>query len=205
MSITAAILNGALAGYAIAIPLGAIGVLILRTALARGFWAGAAAGLGAATVDLVFCTVAFVVGGVVGPTLRSWGDTPLYVSAAVLIGIGLVQLRAAFKAGGAQKPLPGHGSLYLRFIALTAINPATVLYFAALAGALASQHVEAGSRVAFVIGVGVASASWQLGLAAAGSVLHSAASPRVSKVLSVTGSLIVVGLGLAVLARAVWG
>lgn len=205
MSIPAALAYGALAGYAIAIPLGAIGLLILRTALARGFKGGAAAGLGAATVDLAFCTLAFLAGGAVGPTLRSWGDTPLYVSAAVLIGIGLVQLRGALRPSAEAKPLPSHGSIYVRFIALTAINPATVLYFAALAGTLASQDADAGARAAFVVAVGLASASWQLGLAAAGSVLHRAASPRVSKVLSVTGSLIVVGLGLAVLARAVWG
>ena len=58
-----AFLIGAAAGYGIAIPVGPIAVLIVRTGLRRGFRVAAAAGAGTATVDLVYATIALVVGG----------------------------------------------------------------------------------------------------------------------------------------------
>jgi threonine/homoserine/homoserine lactone efflux protein len=51
--VTQAALAGLVAGYAIAIPVGAIAVLIIHTALTQGLRAGLAAGAGAATADLV--------------------------------------------------------------------------------------------------------------------------------------------------------
>ena len=58
-----AFLLGVAAGYAIAIPIGPIAVLILRTGVMRGFAAAAAAGAGAATADLVYATVAMWAAG----------------------------------------------------------------------------------------------------------------------------------------------
>lgn len=206
VSVSASLAYGIIAGLGIAMPLGAIGVLILRTGMTRGFRVGAAAGLGAATVDLTYCALAFAAGAGLAGTIESWGSAPLWASGAVILAIGAYQLVGTFRGGPAEQPAPPRArSLYLRFVALTALNPVTVLYFVALAGALASRHADAASRAAFVVGTGVASAAWQLGLAAAGAVLHRAAGPRVSHVLGVVGSVIVVGLGAALIVRAATG
>jgi len=57
-----AFLLGMAAAYAIAIPVGPIAVLILRTGVSRGLRAAAAAGAGAATADLIFATGAMLFG-----------------------------------------------------------------------------------------------------------------------------------------------
>ena len=54
--------QGALAGYGIAMPVGAVSILIIGAALRGGFLPGFAAGMGAATADLFFATLAALAG-----------------------------------------------------------------------------------------------------------------------------------------------
>src|SRR4051812_41235126 len=56
------VLQGLLAGYGVAVPVGAIGALIAGLAARTGWRTGAAAAMGVATADGVFAVVA-VVGG----------------------------------------------------------------------------------------------------------------------------------------------
>ena len=64
-----ALLAGVFAGYAIAVPVGVIAVLIIETGMIGGLRRGFAAGAGAATVDLLFCSLALVVGGLLNQLL----------------------------------------------------------------------------------------------------------------------------------------
>jgi threonine/homoserine/homoserine lactone efflux protein len=61
---------------------------------------------------------------------------------------------------------------YVGFLGMTLLNPLTVLYFAALV--IAGQAPVAGtaSASALVVGVFLASLSWQLLLAGTGALLH---------------------------------
>lgn len=204
ISVPTALLYGVLAGFGIAMPLGAIAVLLLRTGMTHGFRAAAAAGLGAASVDLAYCAAAFAVGSSIAGTIQSWGGWPLLVSGAVLAGIGAIQLRGAFRGAPDAPATPLRSRhLYTRFVALTALNPATVLYFVALASALASRQADAAARVAFVAGTGLASAMWQVGLAAVGALLHRGIGQRASRVLGIVGSAIVMLLGGVMIARGI--
>jgi threonine/homoserine/homoserine lactone efflux protein len=86
----------------------------------------------------------------------------MVVSGLVVIGIGLRQLSTSLRApdASAAPPAPGRPlAIYGRFVALTAMNPLTILYFIALAGVLASTTSGSGSKVAFVAGTGIASIS----------------------------------------------
>src|SRR5687768_12606285 len=90
-----AFLIGAAAGYAIAIPVGPIAVLIVRTGLRRGFRVAAVAGAGAATVDLIYAIIAVVVGGAVTGVLAPVIAPMRLAAAAVLIYLavrGLMRL-----------------------------------------------------------------------------------------------------------------
>jgi len=53
-----AAIAGLLAGYAIAIPVGAIDVLIIHTGLSHGLRTGIAAAAGAASADLLYASIA---------------------------------------------------------------------------------------------------------------------------------------------------
>ena len=83
------LINGALAGYAIAIPVGAIAILILETGLKRGFWHAFAAGSGTATADLLYATIAVTLGTLVAQFLAPIALILKIVSAAFLVALGL--------------------------------------------------------------------------------------------------------------------
>lgn len=201
-------LAGATAGLAIAMPLGAIGLLLLRLGMLHGFRSAAVAALAVGSVDLAYCAASVTVGSKVSPLIESWGAAPMVASGMVVIAIGLRQLTSALAARGssAQAPVPGRPlAIFGRFVALTAMNPLTVLYFIALAGVLASTTSGAQAKVAFVVGTGCASISWQVGLAAVGAIMHRTISARAGRILGIVASAIVITLGAGVAIRALVG
>ena len=132
-----AVLAGIVAGYAIAIPVGAIAVLIIHTGLTRGLRPGLAAGAGAASADGIYAAAAAVGGlalaGLIQPLI-----VPLRIAAGVvLVGLGLRGLwalrgpRDALVATGSERERSA-GRTYLSLLGLTLLNPMTVIYFVAL-------------------------------------------------------------------------
>jgi arginine exporter protein ArgO len=85
----------------------------------------------------------------------------------------------------------------LRFVALTAVNPLTVVYFTVVAAGLTDRLADGGARVAFVLGIGLASAVWQLTLAGVGAVVGARVRPGVRSALVVTGYAVVALLAVA--------
>jgi len=168
--VSAPFLAGVAAGYGIAVPVGAIGVLIAGLSARTSLRVGAAAGLGAATADGIYAAVA-VVGGAAVAGLIAPVATPLrWVAAAVLLGLAAVTARGAFKKPGAaaRSARPATAlRAYAGILALTLLNPATVIYF----GALVLGRGGAGGGVWFVAGAFLASASWQLLIAGGGSLI----------------------------------
>lgn len=171
-----------LAGYGVAIPVGAIGVLIVGLAARNSLAVGAGAGLGAATADGVYATLA-VLGGAALARLVAPIATPLrLVSAAVLVALAargaITAVRHHSRPAQAAQARTGLGTplrAYAGVLALTLLNPATVVYFAALVlGRQASGSLPAAQSVVFVVAAFLASASWQLLLAGGGSLIGRA-------------------------------
>ncbi|GAA1289789.1 LysE family transporter [Pseudonocardia aurantiaca] len=176
---TGALVAGLLAGYGIALPVGAVATYLVALTARTSLRVGAAAAMGVATADGLYALVA-VLGGLALVELIEPVAVPLrWLSAAVLV---VVAARAAvtavrgFRAGPAptqQRPAPpGVLRAYTSLVAITVVNPTTVVYFTALV--LGSQAGAAGSvaeQVVFVAAVLVASASWQLVLAFGGALL----------------------------------
>lgn len=204
-SLVAPVLAGAAAGLAIAMPLGAIGLLLLRLGMIHGMRSAAAAALAIGVVDLLYCGIAVTVGGKASRIVESWGAAPALVSGVVVIGIGVRQLVTALRAPDASTahltPVRAVAT-FVRFVTLTALNPLTVLYFLALGGVLASTTSGSGTKVAFVAGTGIASISWHMGLAGVGAVLHRSISATTARSLGVAASVIVMTLGACVIVRA---
>ena len=82
-----ALLAGFAAGYGIAIPVGAVSVLIVETGIRFGFRSAAAAGAGTASADGIYAAVAAVFGAALAGVLTPW-QVPLR-AAAVLVLVGL--------------------------------------------------------------------------------------------------------------------
>jgi threonine/homoserine/homoserine lactone efflux protein len=207
--VTQAALAGLVAGYAIAIPVGAIAVLIIHTALTQGLRAGLAAGAGAATADLVYAVIAALAGlwvtTLIGPLIG-----PLRLAGgAILIAFGvrgLLVLRSARETldpmAAHQEARRPHHRTFLAMLGLTLLNPATVVYFTALTVGLPFLG-DAGERLVFAAAAGVASLSWQWLLALIGAALGRGGGHRVRSVTSLIGNAVIVVLGALILVSGV--
>lgn len=201
-----ALWEGMLAGYGIAIPIGAISVLILETSIRRGFLFGFVAGAGAAMADTVYALIASIAGIVVASALSPYAGTLKMISGIILLSIGFYGLRQALKRGkseihgSGEVASRGHKRTFWQFLGLTLLNPLTVVYFTALImnreTSFAPSPME---QLTFVFGAGLASLSWQTLLATVGQFARKILSQRVQMMVSVLGYLIVVGLGLRIL------
>ena len=193
-----AFLLGMAAAYAIAIPVGPIAVLILRTGVRRGLRTAAAAGAGAATADLLFATIAMLFGAAASGFLAPILPAARIVAAVALAVIAVRGLLAAPEplepeTGGART-----GNTYLLFLGLTMLNPPTVIYFVSLAIALPEVSADLASRAAFVVGAFLASLSWQEVLALVGAMLHGRLTPRLQRTTAIVSSIIILALAARV-------
>ena len=189
-----AFLLGVAAAYAIAIPVGPIAVLILRTGVRRGLRVAAAAGAGAATADLVFATIAMLFGAAASVFIAPILPAARIVAAGALVVIAVRGLLAAPQPIERESSETRAGNTYLLFLGLTMLNPPTVIYFASLAIALPEVSADLGSRAAFVIGAFLASLSWQELLAVGGAMLHGRLTPRLQRTTAVVSSVIILAL-----------
>lgn len=212
---TNSFLAGAVAGYGIAIPVGAIAILIVESGLRRGFRLAAAAGAGAATADGIYATVAAAFGSVLA-TLLAPLETPLRVLAIVLLvviairGLLGLQVSSAPTTDGEAAVIPtdiedaarggSAGRTFAAFLGLTLLNPITVTYFTALILGLTGTGAGPAEKAAFVAGAFLASLSWQLLLAAAGAFLHRRLAPGFRTGVIVLGNVIVLLFALVIAA-----
>jgi arginine exporter protein ArgO len=206
-----AMISGLLAGYGVAVPVGAIAVLIMSLTARTSLLVGAGAGLGAATADGLYALIA-VAGGAAVTGLIQPVATPLRLVAAVAL-VGLAG-RTAWSArrehtaaapGAAPVAAPSGrlalttpGRAYAGLLGLTLLNPATVVYFGALVlGAQAGRSRSLAAAGLFVVAAFVASASWQLLLAAGGSMLGRALSgPRGRLATAFASSVVILVLAV---------
>jgi threonine/homoserine/homoserine lactone efflux protein len=199
-----AFLTGVVAGYGIAIPVGAIAVLIMDIGIRRGFRPAFAAGAGAATADFTYAGLAVIGGAALASAIASIDDVLHLVSGLVLLVIALAGLFGARRRSNeAVTPDEGSNDLirtYARFVGLTIINPTTVVYFAAVViGLGVAEEMPPGDGLLFVTGAFLASLSWQTMLAAVSAIVGHRLSPAARSGLSILGNLVILVFGLVVL------
>jgi threonine/homoserine/homoserine lactone efflux protein len=200
-------LEGMLAGFGIAIPVGPVALLIVNTAIECGLLTGFMAGAGAATADLLYALLASVAGLTLSAVLQPV-QTPFRIfGGLVLLGMALRGLRR-----GLQEVAPTQDGaracpplkMYFQFLAITIVNPLTVLYFTALVlgSGDEARNLSPVNAFQFVLGAGVASLSWQTLLATVGGLAGRRLTPRFRAAAVVLGNLLVLGLGALLLVRA---
>lgn len=194
------VVSGLVTGWAIAVPVGAVAALLV-TLTARTSWrVGASAGLGVATVDGVYAAVAVVSGAALAQLLAPVAEELRIASGVVLLVLAALTALHAWsrrstppRAGRVVGPLAAYGM----FVGVTAVNPATVVYFAAVV--LGNRDLVDGALEGgvFVLAAFAASASWQLFLVAAGSGLGRAVTgPRGRLVTGLLAAGVIAGLAL---------
>lgn len=198
---------GVVAGLAVAVPLGAVGLLLVQEGIRKGLRAGVGGAAGVATVDLVYAGVAAAAGAVVAGLLEGRERAVQVVAGLVLAVVAVRGLTGLRRAGPhaaddvrAPDSDPGRDALrsWARFVGITAVNPLTCLYFVALAAGLGESLRAAGARVAFVGGVGAGSLAWQVLLVGLGAGAGSVLGARGRWVTAVVGNVVVLVLAVVV-------
>ena len=196
--VSPALVAGLLAGYGVAVPLGAIAPLLISLAARSPLRSGVAAALGVATVDGMYALVAVLGGTALGRAIQPVATPTRYVAAAVLIVLAIRTAVVALRPvadSSRQEPVSAWRA-YVMLVGLTALNPATIVYFGAL---VLGRHAVANG--VFVVAVFAASASWQLVLACGGRMLGRVLnSPRgrLCTALAASALIMVLAVQLAV-------
>jgi arginine exporter protein ArgO len=202
--VTAALVAGLLAGYGVAVPVGAISALLISLTARTGLRVGAAAGMGVATADGLYATVAAVGGATAGRFVEPIGTPLRWVAAVVLVALAgrtLIQAIRRYRSPvrvSSRAGLDTPRRAYFGLLGLTLLNPATVVYFGALVlGRQATQPLGTAGDVAFVAAAFVASASWQLLVAGGGSLVGRVLSgPRGRLTTALVSSAVIVVLAV---------
>jgi len=193
--VTAALVAGLLAGYGIAIPVGAVATYLVALTARTSLKIGACAAFGVATADGVYALIAQIGGSALAHILQPVLVPLRWSSAAVLLALAVRGGIAAFR-----KPSPAEvveplrpARAYLGLWAVTMMNPLTVTYFAALVlgtqGRSAPSHVE---QALFVGAAFIASAGWQLLLALGGALLGRILTGSRGRLATALGSSILI-------------
>lgn len=150
-------------GFAIAAPIGPVGLMCIRKALADGRSAAWMAGLGAALADTVFGAVVGLGLGAVSVFLQGHADMLKLLGGLFMVAIGVHTWRAAAVA---LEPAEGKGPGALRdFVstfAITITNPGTILGVTGvfIAMGTAARPMDLAQSWQLVLGVFTGSALW---------------------------------------------
>jgi threonine/homoserine/homoserine lactone efflux protein len=172
--------RGLVIGFAIAAPVGPIGLLCIRRALAGGFRLGFLTGLGAAAADGVYGAVAaFGLTAVSGFLVAQQRWFMLFGGLALVwLGIATARKKPAGTAGESDRSGESLAGAFASTFVLTLANPATILSFLAVfAGLGLAATPGTTGAIAVVAGVFLGSAAWWLFLAGAMAALHRQVPP----------------------------
>lgn len=197
--------RGLIIGFAIAAPVGAIGLLCIRRTLADGRLAGFISGLGAATADALYGAVAALGLTAISSAIVTHQTEVRLVGGVFLIFLGartaLSRPTLEAKSAASRDLVTAFGST----MALTLTNPTTILSFAAVFAGLGLGSTEGGrgSAVHMVCGVFLGSALWWLLLSGAVGFFRRALTPERLKWVNRLSGAVLIGFGaLSVLSLA---
>ena len=196
-------LNGLLLGFAIAAPVGPIGVLCIRRSLTDGQRAGFATGMGAATADAIYgCAAAFGLTMVSDFIVRQrfWLEL---IGGIFLCFLGFKTLRTRPAPEPAAASRRGLAGAYFATFALTITNPMTILSFVAVfAGLGLASSSDYAAAASLVLGVFLGSAIWWLLLSSGSALLRRRLQATALLWLNRASGLIILVLGLYALITA---
>jgi threonine/homoserine/homoserine lactone efflux protein len=196
-------LKGCVIGFSIAAPVGPIGILCIRRSLGQGWAAGFFSGLGAATADAIYGSIAAFGLTAVSHFLieqQFWLNLAGGIFLCYL-GVKTFLFEAGEISGEAKRSdlSAAYGSTLL----LTLTNPATILSFVAVFAGLGLAQGEADyfGAAAMVLGVFLGSAAWWLILSSAAATLRSRFKVELMKLVNRFSGVILFGFGVYALTR----
>ncbi|HMD88095.1 MAG TPA: LysE family transporter [Anaerolineaceae bacterium] len=195
-------LRSLLIGFSIAAPVGPIGILCIRRSLAEGRLAGLVTGLGAATADAFYGSIAAFGLTIISGFLIGQAGWIRLVGGLFLAYLGIKILLSKPAQRPAQVGVTNLAGAYSSTLLLTLTNPMTILSFAAIfagLGAGLSGHGY-GTVASVVLGVFTGSAGWWLLLSTGASLLRSRLTSDILLWVNRVSGLIVLIFAIVILA-----
>lgn len=192
------VLAGIGIGLLVSAPIGPVNVLVIQRAVAGGFWAGLAAGIGAVIGDGLLAAIAAFSVTAISDAMSAHSGWIKLIGGVLLIGFGLTLLitRPALTIPVGQKShLLEHTGIIPQTFFLTVTNPGAVLGMAAMIGGLGSligglnTYLEALLLVAAVMG---GSLLWWLGLSELiATIRHRLTEGRLKLINRIAGAVLI--------------
>jgi len=196
-------LQGLLVGFAIAAPVGPIGILCIQRSLEKGFRIGLWTGLGAATADSLYGAMAAFGLTTLSTFLVTHQDNVRLLGAAFLLLIGIRSLLSP-----AREKITTNDTefsawhAYVSTFFLTLSNPATILAFIAIFAAIGLGSVDRTytEALTLVISITLGSTLWWLMLSGgAAYILNRWMNATIMRWVNIASGLILCLFGLFVL------
>ncbi len=192
-------LKGLIIGFAIAAPVGPIGVLCIQRSLHNGFKIGLMTGLGAALADGVYGLIAGFGLTAISSFLISYQFWVRLIGGLFLIYIGIKTLLTPPTTERKAQPDKSALHAFVTTFFLTLTNPATILSFIAVfAGlGLGTVNTDYGHAVVLVSGIILGSAVWWILLSGGVAfILHHKVPPSFMRIINVISGLIILVFGI---------
>ena len=193
-----ALLSGIAVGFAVAMPVGPIGVLCIKRSLKEGVFAGLATGLGAATADASYGLLVAL--GVSFSGLLAQAEALQLGGGILIVLLGFNSLRGFFKPlPTAEAPSRGLLAAWLGTYLLTLTNPMTILAFVGLIAGLGTA--SAAGPFMLVLGVFLGSLLWWMILVQGVLLVKSRLPMAALRWLDVVSGMVLVAWGAAIILR----
>jgi threonine/homoserine/homoserine lactone efflux protein len=159
---TTLLLTGVVIGFALALPIGPVGILCIRKTIAEGHLAGMIVGFGAATADALYGFVAAFGLTVVSDALLNQQMWIRLIGGAFLCYLGVKTYLAKPADSTQQTNGRGYVASFISTFLLTLTNPLTILAFLGVfAGfGLRDSELSVGSASTLIAGVFLGSSLW---------------------------------------------
>jgi len=203
------ILNGVLIGIVVAAPIGPVNLICIRRTLAYGRTNGFVSGLGAATGDAVFASVAAFGLTAASSMLVSVGDWLQAFGGLFLVGLG-IHTFLSHPTDNDSVSTNSTGKLAAAVVAtfiLTITNPATMLGFIAIfggVGGLITTEPSLMTATLLVVAVFVGSALWWLGVTLTVGLLRHRMTGQTLILINRISGILIVSFGVFVLGRLIY-
>ena len=159
------LIKGVIIGFVMAVPIGPLGVLCIRKTLTEGRARGLIVGLGAATADALYCSIAAFGLTFVSDMIETNQLWVRLFGGLLLLALGIRTLQAKRKDPRVPEDRTGFWGIFVSSFLIAVTNPLTIFAFVAVFAAFGLAS-ELGLVAAFmlVIGVFVGSVLWFLTL-----------------------------------------
>jgi threonine/homoserine/homoserine lactone efflux protein len=197
-------------GLAVTAPLGPVNILVIRSAIRRGFMVAFLVGLGAVAADVLYATAAAYGVSWVSHLIEAYARPLMIIGGLLLVvtGVWLARKRIDLAVVEADEPQAAKAiGRMLAAFGLTISNPGELFGFLAIFGTMSGVlrlHENAARPPVVIVGVAIGGILWWLFLSFVVSRLKTRISERALARISRWTGILIAAFGFALLMEALF-